>query len=409
MTGDPKNFLPDGGKVPERRELKDLAERLGLIIKTVSGKPDIGVTTEVDFGTLMEYAREGKDARKMWFRQADYDPRTRKRIGEHVHIPEQIFEENENSAKGKAAHEAGHVAITRGGEFIPDKVMQELGFKALRGGIEERPTDQVVRERYSGAGEWVDETRFLGVQSAIEYAKEGGLGSVPKFAQFSDLCVYAPQYGDNFPEYYDADVVATYKELKRAIETIEHTLPSEGAGEDEIIEAAKERYKITYSRVWPEVQKFVVEDKRDRELEELLRELLQGDPPAGGDGGAGEGEDNPPAGGRGGDGGKGQSKEETERRAEHKKKLKEFLDQLPPDIREQLERLKERLRAQQKSKPQKGEQKGNIQSDKSGGEGGGEVEGEEEHDDGEAGASGSDGGGVGEEEGGEEGKEGEGE
>src|SRR3989344_1798726 len=284
MTGDPKNFLPDGGKVPEKRELKDLIGRLGLIIKTVSGKPDIRVTTEVDFRTLMESARKGKDARKMWFRLAEYDTKTRKQIGELVHIPEHIVEGNENAAKGKAAHEAGHVAITRGGEFIPDKVMQELGFNALRGGIEERPTDQVVRERYSGAGEWVDETRFLGVQSAIEYAKEGGLGSVPKFAQFSDLCVYAPQYGDNYPAYYDADVIEAYKKLKSDIETIEHTLPPEGAGEDEIIEAAKERYKITYSRVWPEVQKFVEEDRRGQELAEPLQELLQSDQPAGGDG-----------------------------------------------------------------------------------------------------------------------------
>src|SRR4030065_636149 len=103
-----------------------LVDRLREIIRTVSGKKDLEVTTEVDLNTFLKGAMEGRDVDKEWFWQKEKDPKT----------------------------------------------------------------GQGVRERYSGAGRWVDEARKDDVSKAPKIPQEN-LGYVPKFAQLSNLIVYA--------------------------------------------------------------------------------------------------------------------------------------------------------------------------------------------------------------------------
>ncbi|MFH0946283.1 MAG: hypothetical protein V2A76_13870, partial [Planctomycetota bacterium] len=137
--------VPAGGsgddqeEAAQKKEAADrlLHERLATIIRTISSRPDLQVTTELDPVTMLQMAQQGKDARREWFRMTQYDPLTREVVREYVHIPPEISESNEDVAKGKAAHEAGHVAITRFGEFVPDEVIQELGFHGAMAAAEE--------------------------------------------------------------------------------------------------------------------------------------------------------------------------------------------------------------------------------------------------------------------------------
>src|SRR3989338_10891403 len=96
----------------EVSELTGLHERISLIIRTISGKLNLEVTTDVDLPTLLAHAKKGEDARKEWFRQEIRDPKTKKFVKQLVHIPKQILESNENISKRKAAHKARHVLIT---------------------------------------------------------------------------------------------------------------------------------------------------------------------------------------------------------------------------------------------------------------------------------------------------------
>ena len=82
----------------EKKENENIHERLGLIIRSISNNMDLEVTTDVDPRTLMEMASQGQDAHKKWYRLSKYDPKTKEFLGEFVHIPRDILE-NEEVAK----------------------------------------------------------------------------------------------------------------------------------------------------------------------------------------------------------------------------------------------------------------------------------------------------------------------
>lgn len=259
----------------EKKEFSEMKGRLASIIRQVSGKEDVVITTKLSSAEIMHLIKMGEDPSNVWFQRDIIDPQTRKTKGTLVHIPERIFESHEDVVKGKAAHEAGHVAITRFSQFIPDEVLQNLGFHHLILAVEERPTDQIVRERFSGAGQWVDIARKDSIAQTNTLGKsKDRLGYIPKANQLGTLFVYGKQY-EEIPPYFDQDVVNTYKKLEIYVHTIEHTLPNEGAPEEEVLEKAKERYKATYKNLWPEVKKLVEQDLELEKLRQLLLEAMR--------------------------------------------------------------------------------------------------------------------------------------
>lgn len=320
--------LGDEKKAKNKAEQLALLERLQVIVRTISGRKNLEVTTKIDPQMQLRMAMQGKDAGKEWFKLEEYDPKTRELIKELVHIPEDVTE-SEKVAKGKAAHEAGHVAITRYGKFIPDEVIQELGFHSVISAIEERPTDQVVRERYAGAGKWVDESRKDSIlQASAAMQSQEQLGYMPKFAQVCDLAVYEPHFSE-IPSHYDADVVKLYGKIKKNIERVEKTLPREESSETEIIDKAKERYKIIYSKIWPEIKKLVEQDRSQEELRQMIQDALKSrDQEFGEEGESSEGE-----GGKDKD----ESKEDQQKQEQRAGKSPSPLDQLPKELKEELE------------------------------------------------------------------------
>jgi hypothetical protein len=278
----------------QKQEIKDIHERLKTIIRTVSGKYDLEVTTDMDPQTRLSMLAEGKDPDSEWFREIRLDPITKKPKGEYVHIPPSIFEKTENIAKGSAAHEAGHVLISRYGDFIPEDVIQQLGFHSIMASAEERPTDHVVRQRFHGAGEWVDEMRSGMVEDFdADLGKRNNLGYLPKLAQLCNLLVFSRHMKD-IPSVYESDVLEVFRKIETHVKDIEECLPHETASEEEVVKLNKKRYQITYTKLWPEIKKLLKQDQNTEELRQMIKEILQQQQGAGSEKGQGDAKENGP-------------------------------------------------------------------------------------------------------------------
>ncbi len=143
-----------------KKDMNHLHEQIGSLIRTMTGKYDLSVTTQVDPMIRMELMRQGMNPDETWFARYKMDPATRRPTHEiqYVHIPEQIVVRSERIAMAIALHEAAHVVSSRM-HVIPEDVERTLGFGALMAAAEERPTDQIVRERMPGMADWIDEAR----------------------------------------------------------------------------------------------------------------------------------------------------------------------------------------------------------------------------------------------------------
>jgi len=259
----------EGELTPERQAkyqkmLREFNERLRLIAHTVSG----------DRRMVVEPGQPG-----IWY----WDPRSNTVRWDPLEVL-QKGEKGEDELKGKIAHEGGHRAISRYPLFVPDEILKTVGMPSLLAAVEERPTDQVVRDRFSGAGQWVDAARQGSDREGNEArrrARESGrdLGYTPRFKQFCSLVVYRPQY-ESRPADIDPEVYEFYEQAQELIERIERTLPPEGASEDEVMDFAIERYRLTYRELWPRVQEFAKKDLEDEQMRQALmdelRDLLTG-------------------------------------------------------------------------------------------------------------------------------------
>lgn len=272
-----KSVKPDAVSKPEA--IENLHGRLTTLIRNISGKSDIEVTHTLSRPLRLQLLSSGQDPDKQWMRVVEFDEKTKKPTREYIYVPSKIVEVNERVALGKAAHEASHAAISRAEEFIEEMPNDLVGFEALESSLEERPTDQYVRETYPGAGRWVDEARYDGIRELMA-SKESvaSLNAAPLFAQLSSLIVYAPTCPAEFVEtLYDAEVVKIYNQIKSNVEKVESTLPLESDDERSRISYARERVRIAQKEIYPLVESLLKQDKQDAEQQELL-EQLQSDP-----------------------------------------------------------------------------------------------------------------------------------
>ena len=252
----PSQVTPPVYTLEQRKMLVDFAHRLTNLCRTIAHDPRMRVEAGAPGSGWSWHGIENR---------VRFDP---KEILERGEAGEDVM-------KGKIAHEAGHRVITRHFRFIPDHVRQELGFNALNAAVEERPTDQVVRDRYPGAGEWVDiARRTSAVEGHTDDEVREKVGFVPKFSQFCDLSVYAPHLSPEHLTRYDPAVLAFYEEVREVIEDIEHDLPAEDDDEEEIIEVAKSRYKKVYKKLWPRLKEFAKEDLELASLQKMLQAML---------------------------------------------------------------------------------------------------------------------------------------
>ena len=250
----------------EQRARPELFGVLESIIRVVSNKPRIEVTNTLSKAKAQSLQAQGINPETSWFYSEQFHPITGLKTAEFIYIPPQILESTDEVAKGKAAHEAGHAAISRHGKFIPQEISATPGFSGLMAAVEERPTDAFVIERFPTAGEWLITAR----KDAAAYTPDAPrLNTMPQFAQLYSLITYQPYLEETTG--YSPEVVEHYERIRPAVEQVAATIPRTGANEAEVINHAKQRYVDTYTHIWPAIQELLAEDQDYQELAELVQ------------------------------------------------------------------------------------------------------------------------------------------
>lgn len=271
----------------EQRQEK-LCEEIATIIRSVSGKYNLEIRNEMTEAEKLQQLMQGHDPDKAWFRHSETHPVTGQILSEYVYFPPQDLE-RVAEAKGKAAHEAGHVAVTRLG-FVKRTDMTEAGLRALIMSAEEVPTDHSVIDRLPGAAEWLLEARRGSLrdgQEALRQYLEEHAGEWPKVSrmkQLSNLIVYAEYMSpeDWESREYSEEVKAAFEKIKKPLSEFGRLLPERGAAEKQVVVAAKARHKILKDKIWPVFRELVDEDIAD----EIAQNTLNGGKGSGGEGGA---------------------------------------------------------------------------------------------------------------------------
>ncbi|PIR49093.1 hypothetical protein COU80_01635 [Candidatus Peregrinibacteria bacterium CG10_big_fil_rev_8_21_14_0_10_55_24] len=257
----------------EQERARRLLDRLTTIIRTIGGKPDLTVTTEVDPEAAAHIALQGKDADQEWFRYSTWT-KEGELVREFVHVPPTDLADD-IAAMGHSAHEASHVRIERMAQFVPRSVLQDTGVLATLKAAEERATDQFVYREYPGAGEWL---RYRAAQVVLQAAEEPDefvqhrREAIPRFLQWCELTKFAPHFSrDLIERCYHPSVIDLYRELHPIILRVANAVPSRDASEAETVEAAKERYRISYNELWPRIRALIEEDT-ERRARQMLAE-----------------------------------------------------------------------------------------------------------------------------------------
>jgi hypothetical protein len=259
---------PGEKKLDKEEQMRKFLEK---IIRKVAARPDLIVKTDLSPMERAQMLAKGQDPNDAWFYSTRIDLSTKKIVEEYVRIPESLMEKDEWSSWGKAAHEGGHVAITRL-LAVKGADNRELGFQSMLASIEERPTDQVVRDRHFELGQFVDFARAESMSEGND--KRKGKISAPKFAQLCNLMVYEPHY-DDLSE-YDDEVLTMYEEIREDMNFIENSLPEIGASEEEVVEKQQLRVGTAITRIWPKVKHLAEEDFTGEMLKQMINQALNG-------------------------------------------------------------------------------------------------------------------------------------
>lgn len=293
-------------------------QECAALIHAITGNYRLTVTTDLD----PRFLEQGKDPNSIWFAKYKQDVTTGMTLPEidYVRIPEKIRERRVESAYGKALHEGAHVISSRFA-VIPESVMKLQGFSGLMAAIEERPTDQVARERVAAGNDWINSARRdssidileqvsriiermqkrevdTAEDSSTEIEREDettedseqdkemtektydlhAIAEVVKgkarsrYQDFCSLLVYEPhQSYEEIVALSHPDAVAAYEQIREHVERIEQTTPAKGATEAEIQKKQQVRYALTFKHLLPVVQKLIVadiEDARKRAMED---------------------------------------------------------------------------------------------------------------------------------------------
>ncbi len=249
-----KSFTPR-----ETKDLKTWCLRLEAVAQNISGDSSLRV-------------HQGEPNTQLWYYNTIRN--------EAFFDPSEVLERQEDQEEvllGSIAHEAGH-AIISDFTFIPKSASKQLGFTSLMRAVEERPTDQVVRDRFPGAGKWVDKMReVLAEEGAIQGPIKDRIGYVPYFSQLLSMIVFERVYSDEITATQDEEVLHKYQQIKKTVEQIEKMFPNQQSDTSTKKDFAIKRYKKTYKQLFPELKKLVEIDKEREQLRQMAIALLADD------------------------------------------------------------------------------------------------------------------------------------
>lgn len=249
LSGFESSLLP--GEV-ESEKLDVVQQRLQALGQTIGNDPELKV----------EIGQAGGQNYCDW---------RNKRIG----INPIDLERHEDEWRGIIGHESMHHRVTRW-DFIPKRIMQDLGFNGLLQSIEDIRIKRANEAMFPGAAEW--ETKALKGETreggrldhkTLVRRVTGKLGYLPKQTEF---CVelrkrWALGLVDTEPS---SSVKVALEATQRIIDQAVNNIPRRDSDEAEVLQKSKEVYVLTRRKIWREYQKLVELDRENEELRQLF-------------------------------------------------------------------------------------------------------------------------------------------
>lgn len=207
----------------------------------------------------------------------------------HIKIdPKDLLEKPLDYLRFVISHEGGHRRISRT-EFIPEEVWEQPGFSFMMNSVEDPRDNNFVAEAYPKFREQMNVAYTLDTQFEEEAknAAKTKLGTVPRFLQAGHE--YIKQW---FNETNGKPLVVDESLPKDVREAVEKTLaaaqeswwryPSkEEADESEetVSRYAEASYRINLEKIWPEFKKLVDEDMKDQQTKKALDDMQKSKEP----------------------------------------------------------------------------------------------------------------------------------
>ncbi|MFA6969461.1 MAG: VWA domain-containing protein [Candidatus Paceibacterota bacterium] len=221
----------------------------------------------------------------------------------HIKIdPKDLLDKPIDYLRFVISHEGGHRRISRT-DFIPQDVWKQPGFSFMMNAIEDPRDNNFVAEAYPKFREQmqVAYTLHAEFEQEAKLAAQAKLGTTPRFLQAGHE--YIKQW---FNEVTDKPFAVDELLPKEVQKVVEQTLPAAqeswwrypskkeaDESEETISRYAEASYRINLNKVWPEFKKLVDEDVKDQQTKKALDDMQKsegkedgekGEPQQGGDG-----------------------------------------------------------------------------------------------------------------------------
>lgn len=203
------------------------------------------------------------------------------------------FAEKPEEGRMVAAHEGGHRRLTRGPQTIglkPDLIEklygQLIGFAYLNNVIEDPTVNSWVTKEFEGLKSDFEKTYDkmltqehvpLGLNHPEIQAIISRTGTIPNVVWFgSELIRYGQgkKFSREIKKRRPIVARALGQSLRPAIKAF-GTLPETTFNESEVIEKARERFRIIYEEIWPHLQALIEEDKKNEAKRQMLQEQIK--------------------------------------------------------------------------------------------------------------------------------------
>jgi len=190
--------------------------------------------------------------------------------------PDDIKKKGLEYCFGLIAHEGAHRKISRI-DFIPKKIWQKRGFSFLMNAIEDPRVNNWVSEKYDGAKEWLEKVynKDLTCEEKVKKIAKEKVGYIPKYILFGSEIIrywHTGKFSKDLPKDVKKTLEKTIKYAELAYENIPDPFNST---EEEIVESAKNAYKIVYSAIYPEYKKLIEQDFENEKIRQMIKEMLE--------------------------------------------------------------------------------------------------------------------------------------
>jgi cobalamin biosynthesis protein CobT len=199
--------------------------------------------------------------------------------------PKDLLEKPLDYLRFVISHEGGHRRISRA-DFIPPETWKQPGFSFMMNAIEDPRDNNFVAENYPKFREQMDLSYSLDLDLENKYKERAQekLGYQPKFMQA----------GFEYIKFWFKEQKGKKEEIsgdlpKEVQEVVEKTINSAkdswwrypsrkeaDKSEDTIRKYAQVSYEINRDEIWPEFKKLVEEDMQDQKMQELMKDMQQG-------------------------------------------------------------------------------------------------------------------------------------